>query len=82
MDGELDLVAERLAAGRERHLPVHVPIAAIDDGAELDRRAGRPVGILDRRLVRAGRADGPRDALDLELAVDRDAAVLGELDAG
>src|SRR4029450_6748553 len=82
VDGDLDLIAESLPAGREWHLPVHVPIAAIDDAAELDRRAGRTEGILDRRRVRARRRDGAHDALDLELAVHRDAAVLGELDAG
>src|SRR5438067_12417116 len=50
---ELDLPAEDVVAVGQRHLPVEPPVAAVDRGRELDRCTTGPVGVDDRRPIRA-----------------------------
>src|SRR5215213_9394193 len=76
LDGQRDLVGEHVAAGRQRHVPVHVVLGAVDHGLEVEVAAGVAERVGGGRDPGAGRGDRARDALDRELAVDARGAVL------
>src|SRR5919107_1428001 len=80
LDGQGDLVGERLAAGGQRGVPVHVELRAVDDGLEVEVPAGVAEGVAGRGDPGARGGHGAGDALDRQLALDLGDAVLAELD--
>src|SRR5215204_4396092 len=80
LDGQRDLVGERLAAGGQRGVPVHVELGAVDDGLEVEVAAGVAERVGVRGDPGAGGGDGAGDALDRQLALDLGGAVLAQLD--
>ena len=84
---ERDLVGERRLAVRERHVPVHVELRAVDGGLQLQSDAGR-AEVVDRRADDRALQNGRLgDALDRDLAVDLDRVAValeraGEADDG
>src|SRR5215208_1202946 len=80
LDRDRDLVRERLAAGGQRGVPVHVELGAVDLRLEVEVAARGAEGVRRGGDPGAGRGDRARDALDRELALDGDGAVLAEVD--
>ena len=80
MDGQRDLVAEDLAAAREVHVPVEAVVVTVDLAFEVDPDPVVAVCAGYRAVDLAAGDDRLGDALDGQLAVDDDLAVLG-LDA-
>src|SRR4051794_14591156 len=70
LDRDRDVVGERVAAGRDRGVPVDAVGRAVDDGLELDGDAVLAVEVLRRAGDRAGGLDGLGDAAHGQLALD------------
>src|SRR6266487_4361187 len=75
-----DVVRERRLAAREWVVPVDPEVRAVDLRGQVEADALGPVRIGHRRGHRPGHCDPPGDALDRQLAVDRDLAVTVETD--
>src|SRR3954452_10854628 len=71
VDRQRDLVGQRVAAGRERHVPVQAERRAVDGRVELQVGARVAEGVRRRRLPGARGGDGLRHAADGEVTVDR-----------
>src|SRR3954471_3226025 len=82
VDRQRDLVGQRVAAGRKRHVPVQAERRAVDGGLELQVGARVAEGVGGRGLPGARGGDGLRDAADREVAVDRRGGVIVERDVG
>ena len=70
VDRQRDVVGEGVAAGRQRHVPVHVVLRAVDDRLEVEVAAGAAEGVGAGGGPGAGGDDGLGDALDRQLAAD------------
>src|SRR2546430_3665480 len=75
-----DVVRERRLAAREWVVPVDPEVRAVDLRGQVEADALGPVRIGHRRGHRPGHCDRLGDALDRQLAVDRDLAVAVETD--
>src|SRR3954464_1404179 len=64
LDDEGDPVGERVAARRQRHVPVHAEGGAVDLRLEVQVPAGGAEGVRARSGPRSGGLHGLRDALD------------------
>src|SRR3954468_3882476 len=82
LDGQRDVVGEHVAARRQGHVPVDVPVGAVDDGLEVEVTAGVAEGVGGRRGPRARGLDRGRDALDRQVALDLGGAVLAQVEVG
>src|SRR6266508_2326608 len=81
LDGDRDRVADQPAASLERHVPVQVPVLAVDLGLRIEAGAGRTPGcldlpgVLDREHHRLG------DVTDGQVAVELAVGFVEKLDA-
>src|SRR6266704_3602359 len=75
-----DVVRERRLAAREWVVPVDPEVRAVDLRGQVEADALGPVRIGHRRGHRPGDCDRLGDALDRQLAIDRDLAVAVEAD--
>src|SRR5919109_667347 len=82
LDGQGDVVGEDVAARRQGHVPVHVPLRAVDDGLEVEVPARVAERVGGGRGPGAGGLDRVRDALDRQVALDDGGAVLAEVELG
>src|SRR6266487_4340704 len=82
LDGDRDRVSDQPAASLERHVPVQVPVLAVDLGLRIEagtERAPRCLGlpgVLDREHDRLG------DVTNCQLAVELAVGFVEKLDAG
>ena len=80
VDGQRDVVGQRVAAVGERHVPIEAEAGAIDDRLQLQVRAGVAEGVGARGGPRAGRGHGLRRVADRQVADDRRGAVLAQVE--
>src|SRR3954469_16241766 len=82
VDRQRDVVGQRVAAGRQRHVPVEAELRAVDRRVELQVRAGVAERVLRRGLPGARGGDRLGDAADREVAADRGGRVVVERHVG
>ena len=76
LEVDRDLVADDHAAAVERHRDVDAEVGAVDRGAGREARAGAAEGVRAEALGREGERHRPGHALDRELAVQQQVAVV------
>src|SRR5919112_6130696 len=82
LDAQRDVVGEHVAAGGQRHVPVHVELGTVDDGLEVQVAARVAEGVGGGLDPGAGGGDGAGYFLDRQLAVDLGGAVVLYLRGG